>query len=174
MGTLAVDRRTVVPQNAEIATIVDLSALEIELSISDSYADDLALGAEVSVKFGGDDYSAALVSVSPEVQNSTVRGRVRFVGEQPTGLRQNQRVSARIILESKRDALLVDRGPFYDTGGGRLIYRVSGDVAERVDIAPGSTSTSKIEILDGLNAGDVVIISEIDRFKSAERVMLRD
>lgn len=174
VGTLAIDRRTVVPQNAEIATIVDLSALEIELSVSDSYADDLAIGAEVSVKFGGNEYPATLVSVSPEVENSTVKGRVRFSGEQPAGLRQNQRVSARILLESKQDALLVDRGPFYDSGGGRIIYRVNGDVAQRVDIATGSTSTSKIEILQGLEPGDVVIVSEVDRFRGAERVMLRD
>lgn len=174
VGTLAIDRRTVVPQNAEVATIVDLSALEIELSVSDSYADDLAIGAEVSVKFSGQEYPATLVSVSPEVQNSTVKGRVRFSGEQPGGLRQNQRVSARIILESKEDALLVDRGPFYDSGGGRLIYRVNGEVAERVDITTGSTSTTKIEILQGLEAGDVVIVSEVDRFRGAERVMLRD
>ena len=174
VGNLAVDRKAVVPINAEIATIVDLSALEIELSVSDSYADDLTIGAEVSVKFGGGEHAAVLVSVSPEVVNSTVSGRVRFSGEQPAGLRQNQRVSARIILESKQSALVVDRGPFYDSGGGRLIYRVDGDVAERVDIQTGSTSISQIEILQGLVDGDVVIVSELDRFKGSERVLLRD
>jgi len=174
VGNLAVDRRAVVPANAEIATVVDLSALEIELSIPDSYADDLAIGGEVSVKFGGSEHAATLVSISPEVVNSTVGGRVRFAGEQPAGLRQNQRVSARIILESKQDALVVDRGPFYDTGGGRLIYRVTGDVAERVDIQTGSTSVAQIEILAGLAPGDVVIVSEINRFRGAERVLLHD
>lgn len=174
VGNLAVDRRAVVPENAAIATIVDLSALEIELSVSDSYADDLAVGNDVIVKYGGQEHAATLVSVSPEVVNNTVSGRVRFDGEQPPGLRQNQRVSARIILESKDAALLVDRGPFYDTGGGRLIYRVDGNVAERVSIETGSTSIGKIEILQGLAAGDVVIISEIDRFDGAERLLLRD
>jgi len=174
VGTLAVERRAVVPANAEIATVVDLSALEIELSVSDSYADDLVIGAEVSVKLAGQEHAATLVSVSPEVVNSTVSGRVRFDGEQPAGLRQNQRVSARIVLESKQDALVVDRGPFYDTGGGRLIYRVNGDVAERVNITTGSTSISRIEILSGLSAGDIVIISEVDRFRGSERVLLRD
>lgn len=174
IGNLAVDRRAVVPANAEIATVVDLTALEIEISVSDSYADDLVIGSPVSVKFGGQEHAAILVSVSPEVVNSTVNGRVRFSGEQPAGLRQNQRISARIILESKPNALLVDRGPFYDTGGGRIIYRVDGDVAERVEITSGSTSISQIEILSGINEGDVVVVSEIDRFRGAERVLLRD
>jgi len=174
VGNLAVGRRAVVPINAEIATIVDLSALEIELSVSASYADDLAIGADVSVKFAGAEHTAVLVSISPEVVNGTVSGRVRFSGEQPDGLRQNQRVSARIILESKQDALVVDRGPFYDSGGGRLIYRVNGDVAELVDIQTGSTSISQIEILQGLADGDVVIVSELSHFKGSERVLLRD
>ena len=174
VGNVAVDRRAVVPANAEIATVVDLSVFEIELSVSDSYADDLVIGTDVSVKFAGSDHAATLVSVSPEVVNGSVSGRVRFSGEQPPGLRQNQRVSARIILESKPDALVVDRGPFYDSGAGRLIYKVNDDVAERVDITTGSTSVSKIEVLSGLDDGDVVIISEIDRFKGAERILLRD
>lgn len=174
VGTLSVDEREVVPANAPVATVVDLSALEVELSISDSYADDLTIGSEVSVRFGGQDHAATLVSVSPEVINSTVSSRVRFAGDQPPGLRQNQRVSARIILESKADTLVVDSGPFYDTGGGRLVYRVDGDVAELTDIVTGSRSVTQIEILSGLSEGDVVIISEIDRFRNAERVLLRD
>ena len=174
VGTLAVDRRQVVAAGAEIATVVDLSALEVELSIADSYADDLALGSPVSVKFGGDEHTGVLVSVSPEVVNSTVSARVRFEEAQPAGLRQNQRVSARIVLESKDDALVVDRGPFFDTGAGRVIYRVDGDIAERVRIETGSTSVAKIEILDGLAEGDLVIISEVDRFRGSERVLLRN
>lgn len=174
VGTLAVDRRQVVAAGAEIATVVDLSALEVELSIADSYADDLTLGSPVSVKFGGAEHTGVLVSVSPEVVNSTVSARVRFEEAQPAGLRQNQRVSARIVLESKENALLVDRGPFFDTGAGRLIYRVDGDIAERVRIETGSTSVSKIEILDGLAEGDLVIISEVDRFRGSERVLLRN
>ena len=174
MGTLAVERREVVAANAAVATVVDLSALEIELSVSDSYADDLVVGAPVSIKFGGGQHAGTLVSVSPEVENSTVSGRVRFDGEQPPGLRQNQRVSARIILETKPNTLVVDSGPFYDTGAGRLIYRVNGDVAERVSIVTGSRSVSQVEILQGLEAGDRVIVSEIDRFRGADRVLLRD
>jgi len=174
VGTIAVDRKQVIPANAEIATVVDLSALEIELSIADTYADDLSIGSGVSVRFGGGEHDAVLVSVSPEVVNSTVSARVRFEGEQPPGLRQNQRVSARILLESRKDVLVVDRGPFYDTGGGRLIYKVDGDVAERVRIETGSASVSQIEILEGLAEGDTVIISEIERFRGSERVLLRN
>ncbi len=174
VGDLAVERRQVIPANAAIATIVDLSALEVDLSVADTYADDLVLGSPVIVRFAGEEIPAELVSVSPEVVNGNVSARARFEGEQPAGLRQNQRLSARIVLETKDDTLVVERGPFYDTGAGRLVYRVNGDIAEKTAIQTGSTSVNHIEILDGLAEGDVVIVSEIDRFRGAERVLLRD
>ncbi|MEM8489779.1 MAG: efflux RND transporter periplasmic adaptor subunit [Pseudomonadota bacterium] len=174
VGTLNVDQRASILANAEIGTVVDLSALEIEVSVSDSYADDLAVGQPVRVRFGEDTYSGTLVSISPEISDSTVEGRVRFDSEQPVGLRQNQRLSTRIVLESKPDTMLVDSGAFYDSGSGRIIYRLNGDIAERVAIRTGSRSVGKVEILEGLNPGDRVIVSDIDRFEGSERVLLRD
>ena len=172
VGDLAVEDRAYVSANQSIATIVDLSRLEVDLSIADSYADELVVGDEVLVRLGGDDVSARLASVSPEVTNATVTARVRFDTEQPDGLRRNQRVSARVLLERRDNVLLVDRGPFFDTGGGRLVYKVEDDTAVRTAIQTGSTSVRYVEIIEGLAAGDVVVISEIDRFRDAERVLL--
>ena len=56
----------------------------------------------------------------------------------------------------------------------KVIYRVSGDVAKRTRIQTGSRSVARIEILAGLEAGDTVIVSDIERFRGAERVLLRD
>ncbi len=174
VGDLAVQDRAFVDENAAVATVIDLSRLEVELLIPASYADDLAIGNPVTVKLGSQDVPSQLVSISPEVTNSTVVARVRFDGEQPTGLRQNQRVTARVILEQRDNALVVERGPFYDTGGGRLIYKVDQDVAERTAIQTGATSIQFVEILSGLNEGDVVVISELDRFRDAERALISD
>ncbi|MEM8984835.1 MAG: efflux RND transporter periplasmic adaptor subunit [Pseudomonadota bacterium] len=173
VGDLAVEDRAYVDANTAIATVVDLSELEIELSISASYADELSIGNDVSVRIGTNDVSGTLTSVSPEVNNSTVTARVRFTGEQPAGLRRNQRVSARVVLERRADALLVERGPFYDTGGGRIVYRVVNDTATRTQIQTGTSSVQFIEIIDGLEEGDVIVTSEVDRFRDAERVLLR-
>ncbi|MEM9172518.1 MAG: HlyD family efflux transporter periplasmic adaptor subunit [Pseudomonadota bacterium] len=174
VGDLAVQDRAFVEINAPVATVIDLSRLEVELQIPASYADSLALGNPVNVLLGNRDIPGQLVSISPEVTGSTVVGRVRFDDEQTEGLRQNQRVTARIILEQRDNALVVKRGPFYDTGAGRLIYRVEDDVAELTPIQTGATSIQFIEIVSGLNEGDVVVISELDRFRDAERALLRD
>jgi HlyD family secretion protein len=111
-------------------------------------------------------------AISPEVVNSQVLARVRFDGEQPAGLRQNQRVSARVLFEEKPDVLMLARGPFIEAQGGRHVYVMDGDIAVRTPISLGATSVSAVEILDGLKPGDRVVIAGTDNFQDAERVAI--
>ncbi len=87
-------------------------------------------------------------------------------------IRQNQQVSARILLENKTDVLKVARGSFLQAGG-HTAYLVNGDVAERVAIQIGATSMREIEILGGLNEGDEIVISNYEKFNQAPSVLLR-
>ena len=138
VGTLAVAERASVAQNAPLLTVVDLTAFEIEFQVPESYADDLGLGMDAEVTYAARKYAAKVSAVSPEVRQGQVTGRLRFSGETPQGLRQNQRVSTRIVLESRDDVLKVQRGPFLDTGGGRVAYVVQDDVAVRTPIQTGA------------------------------------
>jgi HlyD family secretion protein len=174
VGTLAVTERTSVPQNAALLTVVDLTAFEIEVLIPESYADDLGLGMDAEVSYAARKYAAKVSAVSPEVRQGQVTGRLRFSGDTPQGLRQNQRVSTRIVLESRDDVLKVARGPFLDTSGGRVAFVVQDDIASRVPIRTGASSVSEVEILEGLQAGDQIIISNLGEFERVERVRLTD
>jgi HlyD family secretion protein len=174
IGTLSVAERASVAQNAPLVTVVDLTAFEIEIQVPESYADDLGLGMEAEVTSGAKKYAAKVSAVSPEVRSGQVTGRLRFSGEVPQGLRQNQRLSTRIVLESRDDVLKVQRGAFLDTGGGRVAYVVQDDIAVRRPIRTGSTSVSEVEILDGLQPGDRIIISNLGEFERVETVRLAD
>jgi HlyD family secretion protein len=174
VGTLVVTERTSVAENAPLLTVVDLSGFEIEFTVPESYADDLGLGMEAEVTYGAKKYAAKVSAVSPEVRQGQVTGRLRFSGDTPQGLRQNQRVAARIILESRDDVLKVARGAFLDSGGGGIAYVVRDDIATRTKIRVGSTSISEVEILEGLEAGDRIIISNLGAFERVETVRLSD
>ena len=174
VGTLAVAERASVAQNAPLITVVDLTAFEIEFQVPESYADDLGLGMEAEVTAGTKKYAAKVSAVSPEVRSSQVTGRLRFSGEVPQGLRQNQRLSTRIVLESRDDVLKVQRGAFLDSGGGRVAYVVQDDVAVRRPIRTGATSVTEVEILEGLQPGDRIIISNLGEFERVETVRLAD
>ena len=126
------------------------------------------------IGYGGKTYPGEVTSISPEVRQGEVTGRVRFKGEPPPGLRQNQRVSVRIVMDRRDGVLKVERGGFYEAGGGKVAYVVRGDTAERTPIETGAASVREVEITGGLAEGDQVVISDTDGFKDAARVLLAD
>lgn len=174
VGTLAVAERTSVALNAPLLTVVDLTAFEIEFLVPETYADDLGLGMDAQATYAGQKYVAKVSAVSPEVRQGQVAGRLRFSGEAPKGLRQNQRVTTRIVLESRDDVLKVPRGQFIESGGGRIAYVLRGDIAHRTSIRTGASSVSEVEILDGLAEGDRIIVSSLGDFKGAATVRIAD
>ncbi len=179
VGTVAITDRTVVAANSPLLVVVDLRELEVELPVPESYADDMRLGMAAEISFGSQKYAGKLRAVSPEVINGQVMARVRFDDTQsgarrPAGLRQNQRVSTRVLIEEKPNVLMVQRGPFLDTGGGRIAYVVDGDTATKRPITVGASSLSDVEILSGLEPGEQVVISDITSFNSADQVLIND
>lgn len=174
VGNLAVEQKESVAANQALLTVVDLSAFEVEIQVPETYADDLGIGMETEISLGGRAFQGTLSSVSPEVQDSQVRARMRFDGMLPPGLRQNQRVTARIVLDSRDDVLTVQRGPFFDSGAGRVAYVVDDRIAVRRPISTGATSLGEIEIVDGLEEGETIVISSVEPFQGAERVLLTE
>src|SRR5690606_5492336 len=119
----------------------------------------------------GGRWSGRVSGVSPEVVNGQVVARVRFAEEQPRGLRQNQRLSVRVLIEQREQVLTVERGGLAEHGGG-FAWRVADGVAVRTPVRLGSASIGRIEVIEGLAEGDRVVVSGMDTFGGAERVML--
>ncbi len=174
VGSLAVANRTVVQANTALLTVVDLSALEVELEIPETYVADLGLGMNAEITAGDTKLTGKLSALSPEVTKNIVLARVRFNGAQPAGLRQSQRVSARLLIDERPNVLMLARGPFVENEGGRFAYVVVNGIAERRPIRLGATSVSAVEILEGLKEGDQVVIAGTDSFENAERISINN
>jgi HlyD family secretion protein len=172
VGSRLVTQKTAVTENTGLLTVVDLSALEVEFSVAESYASDLAINMAADINYAGRVYPGIVTSISPEVQQNEVKGRLRFAEQVPPGVRQNQRVDVRIVLDRRKDVLKVERGAFVD--GGSLVYRVSGDVATRLPAKLGAMSVGEVEILSGLAAGDRIIVSSTSEFNEAPELRLTD
>ncbi|QYG00679.1 MULTISPECIES: efflux RND transporter periplasmic adaptor subunit [Massilia] len=172
IGTLNVQNRMVVIANAPLMTLVDLSKLEVEVEVPETYAGDLGLGMSAEITLPSGRATGKLSALSPEVVKNQVLARVRFDGEQPKGLRQSQRVSARLLIEEKPNVLMVQRGPFLENEGGRHAYVMRDGVAQRTPIQVGATSISAVEILSGLQVGDRVVVAGTDAFENAARVSI--
>lgn len=174
IGNLMVEQKAAVAENQPLLTVVDLSAFEVEILVPESYSDDLNLGMGAEISFGGRSFDGLVTAVSPEVQNNQVTGRVRFADSPPAGLRQNQRVSVRIVLEASEDVLMVQRGPFVDSGGGRIAYVLNDGLAERRSIQIGASSINSLQIVNGLEEGETIVISSISQFDGANTVYVTD
>jgi len=174
IGSLSVANRSVVPANTALMTLVDLSVLEVELEIPESYVADLGLGMNAEITIGDTKAVGKLSALSPEVVKNIVLARVRFNGTQPAGLRQSQRVAARLLIEERPNVLMVARGPFVENEGGKFAYVVEGGIAERRPIRIGATSISSVEILDGLKDGDSVVIAGTETFENAARISINN
>jgi HlyD family secretion protein len=174
VSRVSVDDRDSVTAGEPVVTVVDLSAFEVEVMIAETYADELAPGVEAVIHYDNRDWQGAVKSISPEVEGSRVRTVVQFVGDAPESLKQNQRVSTRLLLETKQDVVKVPRGPFLENGSGRQAYVIEDDIATLRPIRVGALSITEVEVLSGLEIGDQIIISDTSRFNGAERVLLTD
>ena len=175
VGDLLVDQKAAVSRDMPVMAVVDLTRFEIDAMIPESYADDLAIGMSAEITIGGQQYDGQLVAVSPEVVNNQVASRIRFSGNGPTGLRQNQRLTTRVGLAEHADVIMVQRGQFLDSGGGRLAYVVADDrTATRRQIRTGAYSLGAVQILEGLQPGETIVISNLDPFRGADTVLLTD
>ena len=172
VGQVEVADRASVAKDAPLLTVIDLSALEVEIKVIESFARDLRSGMSADLDGGGGHFKAVVSGVSPEVIAGQVTARLRFVGDKPSGLRQSQRMSVRIFIDRRENVLMVDRGSFMDQEGGGFAYLVHGNFAERHPVRLGPASVTKVEILDGLGVGDQVVVSGTDAFNGAERVIL--
>ena len=172
VGQVFVSHRQNVQANAPVLSVVDLSRFEVEIKVPESFARDLAIGMPAQLTANNRTFDATLAAVSPEVVNGEVSARLRFAeGKQPPELRQNQRMAARILLDTRRDVLMAERGPSLDSGSS-FAWVVANGVATRRPVQTGAASLSAIEIRSGLRAGERVLVSGTEDFQPDERVRI--
>ena len=172
VGQLFVAEHANVAKDAQLLSVIDLSALEVQMQVTESYARDLAIGMPGEISGNGQAWKGLVSAVSPEVVGNEVAARLRFAGATPGQLRQNQRLSVRVLLDERADVLTVRRGSFVDESGGTYAYVVRDGMAEKTPIRVGARSIDKVEIVSGLAAGDRVVISGAESFQGAARVAI--
>ncbi len=172
VGQLFIAERATVTKNAQLLSVIDLSALQVEMQVPESFARDLGIGMTGEISGNGNTWKGIVSAISPEVVNGQVAARLRFDSGTPKQLRQNQRLSVRVLLDKRNNVLTVQRGSFVDESGGSYAYVVRDGIATKTPIRVGASSIDKVEILQGLKQGDRIVISGTDSFKGAQRVVI--
>jgi HlyD family secretion protein len=171
VANLAQSEKARIAESAPLLTVVDLSAFEIEFQVAETYAGEIKPGMAADINLDGHPQAGTVTAISPEVRQNQVTGRVKFSGAQPPRLRQNQRASVRIVLDERSDVLKVARSPFQDSDT-RFVYVVREDEAVRVPVEYGAAAIGEIEIRNGLQVGDIVVLSDMRDYKDAPTVLI--
>ena len=171
--TLQVGQR--VTPSATLAKIVQPSKLKAQIKIPETQARDILIGQPADIDTRNGIIPGKVVRVDPSVQNGTVTVDVQLEGALPRGARPDLSVDGTIELERLHDVLYVGRpvqGPAESTVG---IFKVvdGGTNAVRVLVKLGRSSVSTVEILQGLQVDDPIILSDMSAWDAHEKVRLK-
>ena len=99
---------------------------------------------------------------------------VRLEGELPRGARTDLSVEGTIETSRVDDALFVARPAFSQANSSHALFKLEdgSDSAARVNVRIGRVSANGAEILEGLEQGDRVIVSDMSRWDQFDRIQL--
>ena len=167
------DEGVAVARGDELARVADLSTFKVEATISDVHAGQIRAGQPVMVRAGEVSLPGTLVKVQPKVENGIVRLEIALQQSDHPLLRPNLRVDVDIISERREGTLSVRRGTVIAIDGGHALFRMRGNVAVRRSVKLGITNFERTEILEGLEEGDEVILSDMSDYANRKEIRIR-
>jgi len=164
-----------VNSGATLAKVVQPGRLKAVLRISETQARDLTVGQQASVDTHNGVVPGHVARIDPAAQNGTVTVDVALDAPLPRGARPDLSVDGTIEVDRLANVLYVGR-PSYGQAEGSLamfVMQPGGGEARRATVRLGRGSASTVEVLSGLNPGDVVILSDVAQYEGNDRIRLR-
>jgi HlyD family secretion protein len=163
-----------VTPGTNLARVARPDKLKAEIRIPETQARDVVPGQKAVVDTRNGVVDGRVIRVDPAVQNGTVTVDIALLGELPKGARPDLTVDGTIELERLLDALHVGRPAMGQPQSTVGLFRIVKGTNEalRVRVVLGQASVSTIEIKNGLEVGDEVILSDTSAWDSADRIRL--
>jgi HlyD family secretion protein len=157
-----------------LAKVVQPDQLKASLKIAETQARDIQIGQPAQIDTHNGVISGKVMRIDPAVQNGTVTVDVELEGELPQGARPDLSVDGTIDLERLGDVLYVGRPAFGNENSTISLFKVGpdGKTAVRVPVKVGRASVNAIQVLEGLQEGDTVILSDMSRWDNTDRIRL--
>jgi HlyD family secretion protein len=164
-----------VTPGTELAKVADPKLLKAELKIAETQAKDIQLGQMASVDTHNGIIPGHVIRIDPSVQNGTRTVDVKLDGALPPGAVPDLSVDGTIEIEHLDNVLYVGRPAFGQENSTISLFKVTPDGKEavRTQVKLGRASVNTVEILRGLKVGDVVILSDMSRWDSFDRIRLQ-
>ena len=153
-----------------------LDGVKVKAAIDEFHITRVKRGQRVITNnIGGQEYEMIVRRVYPEVIARRFEIDLDFVGLETPSIRRGQTVRFRLEMSDPSDAIVIPQGGFFQTTGGNWIYVVdeSGEFAEKRAIRLGRKNPDVYEVLEGLEPGEMVVISSYDTFNEADRLVFK-
>lgn len=148
---------------------------KITTKVSEYYIDRISIGLPAFVMYQDKRFALKITKINPEIKDRLFEVDLVFTEEIPDNIRIGKSYRIQIELGLPEDALVVDKGSFYQATGGQWIFKLdkSGNRAKRVEIGVGRQNPRQYEVLNGLQEGDRVIVSGYDNFGDVQELILK-
>jgi len=156
-----------------IARVADPSRLKAQIRVSETQTRDVRVGQSAVVDTRNGTVKGIVARIDPAAQNGTVGVDVTLQGALPQGARPDLSVDGTIELERLDNVLKVQRPSFSQDNATVQLYRVGADgEAIRVRVTLGRSSVAEVEVVEGLNEGDEVVLSDMAAYDAFDRVRI--
>lgn len=157
-----------------IGTINMLDKFKLQVNVDERYTERITSGLRGKTERNGRDYPMEVSTVYPDIQNGQFRIDLVFADSVPDNIRVGQTFYLNLEVGEAVDAVLLPRGAFFASTGGKWIYKLTPDEkkAVRQDIRIGRQNPEYYEVLEGLKPGDKVIISDYDAYGDSEYLII--
>jgi Membrane-fusion protein len=174
LGLLEVVLGQNITSGQKIGQINDLSDYKIEAMIDEHYIDRVKQGLEATFERQDRKFELKVRRVFPEVRNGKFRTELTFEGERPENIRSGQTYYINMQLGLPTESVMIPRGTFFQTTGGNWIFVLDADgkKATRRKIRIGRQNPQFYEVLEGLQPGEKVIVSNYENYKDREILIL--
>jgi multidrug efflux pump subunit AcrA (membrane-fusion protein) len=164
-----------VAAGSSLGEIKGVDDLKLTTLISEYYIERISIGLPASVTYQNRKYELRVTKINPEIKDRNFETDLVFTGEIPDNIRIGKTYRTQIELGQPEDALVVEKGNFYISTGGQWVFKLNeaGNRATRQPIVIGRQNPRRYEILDGLKAGDQIIISGYDYFGDVQELILK-
>lgn len=156
-----------------IARIADLSSFRVQATVSDLHASRLALNLPVKIKANEQFLHGTVAAIYPKIENGIITVNLNLEDKSNSALRSNLRVDVFIITASKSDVLRVKKVAYGSGEGTQEVFVIRRGVARKTPVHLGLSSFEHLEVLEGLEEGDEVIISDMRDFAHVEEVKIQ-
>ena len=158
----------------KIGQINDLSDYKIEAMIDEHYIDRVKPGLSAAFERQGSSFDLTVRKVYPEVRDGKFRTDFVFTGERPDNIRSGQTYYINLELGQPTESIIIPKGTFFQSTGGSWIFVLGpdGKKAYRRSIKIGRQNPQYYEVLEGLEAGEKVIVSSYESYKDNEVLVL--